>query len=130
MDVSLTPGIVDFSAVAGEHYPIARPKRPGEGHGDRSLDRAKTANVGTIHMRDRLRHRAADADDKKETREGLDEMHRYQHSTGVFLILVTERSRTGLSWTPLESAGGSIHQLETDAPLHRCVAGVRGRPDS
>ena len=89
MDVIGTPGTVDPNAVSREHDPIGRPKRPSERDGDWSSDRAKTGNVGTIRMRERLRHRAANADDKKEPREGLDELHRYQHSTGVFPIPVT-----------------------------------------
>jgi hypothetical protein len=83
MEVIRTPGNVKPNAVSREHHPIARPKRPSERDGDWSSDRAKTANVGTIHMRERLRHRAANADDKKEPREGFDELHRSQHSTGV-----------------------------------------------
>jgi len=89
MEVIRTPGTVDPNAVSREHHPLGRPKRPNERDGDWLSDRAKTANVGTIHMREGLRHRAADADDKKEPREGLDELHWYHHSTGVFPILVT-----------------------------------------
>jgi hypothetical protein len=89
MDVIRTPGTVDPNAVSREHRPIGRPKRPSQRDDDWSPDRAKTANVGTIHMRERLRHRAANADDKKEPRERPDELHGYQHNTGVFPILLT-----------------------------------------
>ena len=89
MDVIRTPGTVGPNAVSREHRPIGRPKRPSQRDGDWSSDRAKTANVGTIHMRERLRHCAANADDEKEPRERLGELHRYQHSTAVFPILVT-----------------------------------------
>lgn len=117
MDVIRTPGIVDFNAVSREHYPIGGPKPPGERDGDWSLDRANTANVDTIHMRDRLRHRAAD--DKKKRREGLDELHWYQHSTGVFLILVTEWSRTSLSSRLPFCA--TCTSMPRDTPRRRCV---------
>ena len=89
MTVIRTPGSGDPNAVSREHYSIGRPKRPSERDGERSSDRANTANVGIIHMCERLRHRAANADDKKEPREGPNELHRSQHSTGAFPILAT-----------------------------------------
>jgi hypothetical protein len=88
MNVTRTPRTVDSSAVSREHRPIGRPKSPSQRDGDRSPDRAKTANVGTIHMRERLRHRAANADDKNEPRESPGELHGYQHSIGVCPILL------------------------------------------
>jgi hypothetical protein len=80
MEVIRTPGAVDPSAVSRQHHPIGRPKRPSQRDRDWVSDRAKTADAGTIHVRERLRHRAANADDEKEPREGLDELHRYQLS--------------------------------------------------
>ena len=84
MEVIRTPGNVGPNAVSREHHPIGGPKRPSERDGDWSSDRARTANVGGIHRREQLRHRAANADDKKQPREGLDELHRSRHGTGVF----------------------------------------------
>jgi hypothetical protein len=62
MDVIRTPGPVDPKDVSREHDSIGRSKRPSERDGYWSSDRA-AADVGTIHMRERLRDRAANADD-------------------------------------------------------------------
>jgi hypothetical protein len=57
------PSNFEPSAVSREHDSIARPKRPSERNGDWSSARAKTGNVVTIHVREQLRHRAANGDD-------------------------------------------------------------------
>jgi hypothetical protein len=66
---------IEADAVPRNDHPVGGPNGPGELKGDEGVGRTKTARGGVVRMSERLRHRAADAEDQHEPREGFDEVH-------------------------------------------------------
>ena len=76
MDVVGTCSKLETDAVPCEDHPLGGPKGSDKCEGYGWLGRTKTASVSAVHMRERLRHRAAaDAENDNKPREGFDEHH-------------------------------------------------------
>jgi len=66
---------IEPNVVPREDEALDTSQRPDEREGYGWLGRAKTARVGVVRMSELLRHRAADAEDQNDPREGFDEVH-------------------------------------------------------
>jgi hypothetical protein len=75
MEVVRTCSHFEPDAVPCEEHPLGGPKGSDEREGYGCPDRTKTASVSAVHMRERLRHRPADAENENKPREGFDEHH-------------------------------------------------------
>jgi hypothetical protein len=75
MDVVRTCSKFEPDAVPCEDHPLGGPKGSDQREGYGWVGRTKTAGVSAVRMRERLRHRAADAEHEDKPREGFDEHH-------------------------------------------------------